>query len=127
MSFFFLIPAVLVQNIECTRESRIITIYISDENICNNFDGGRRACVYYFRSLSTRLFERNLRGRLIVERDIAIASCLRTNENSFVLGKTGWKRRNERVIFAQFYFSLGEENPFSSSMEPRTKFRPDGR
>lgn len=68
------------------RITDYITIY--KRRIYINFDGGRR-------------FE--TREELIVD-ILMIASCLRTN--SFILGKTGWKRRNERAILFLYLGSL---------------------
>lgn len=80
-SFFFLYELYTKYRI-----TDYITIY--KRRIYINFDGGRR-------------FE--TREELIVD-ILMIASCLRTN--SFILGKTGWKRRNERAILFLYLGSL---------------------
>lgn len=120
--FFFLIR-VCIQNIECTRESRIITIYKRRVILIISMEEDEHFFFYYFYSYFFASFprdysrhERNLWGRLIVEsRGISwlLLAFVRTR---IIPGKTGWKRRNEPV---QFYFYLGD--PFSSSTEPRNR------
>lgn len=122
VSFFFLIR-VCIQNIECTRESRIITIYKRRVILIISMEEDEHFFFYYFYSYFFASFprdysrhERNLWGRLIVEsRGISwlLLAFVRTR---IIPGKTGWKRRNEPV---QFYFYLGD--PFSSSTEPRNR------
>lgn len=78
----------------------------------------RKTSIFLF--FSTRLFyyskhERNLRNWWLL---LAFV----TNENPFILGKTGWKRRDHAHFHAILFYYLegGGRIFFSSSMEPRT-------
>lgn len=105
--FFFLIR-VCIQNIECTRESWIITIYKRRVILIISMEEDEHFffllfLFLFFCLLSTRLFE--TREELVraincrESRDIVIASCLRTNENYSWEDWLEKKKRTRAVLF----------------------------